>query len=125
MASIFTSSSASVSKHFVLALVFVPALSLLVWATPRPSFYRDDPIWTDDDTARSASKVVPVDDSGGYDFLVNTFGHMASTARVRAMNVNTIDEVPDSSWFVNRIGEHDLSLEELRRGADQFDTISL
>src|SRR5262249_21011221 len=56
---------------------------------------------------------------------VNTFGHAASTASVRAMNVNTIDEVPDSSWFVNRIGRHDLSLEELRRGADRFETISL
>ena len=26
---------------------------------------------------------------------------------VRALNVNTVDEVPDSSWFTNRIGRRD------------------
>ena len=33
-----------------------------------------------------------------------------------AVNVNAHDEVPDSSWFVNRIGRHSMSLEEARRG---------
>src|SRR4051812_719407 len=128
MASISTSPLVAVSKRLIVGLVFVPALALLASTTPKsaaPTFYPDDPIWSDDDTARDASKVVPVDDSGGYDFLVNTFGHAASAANVRAMNVNTIDEVPDSSWFVNRIGQYDLSLDELRRGADRFETISI
>ena len=35
---------------------------------------------------------------------------------VRAADVNALDEVPDSTWFVNRIGVRDLSVEELRRG---------
>jgi hypothetical protein len=128
MASTSISPLVAVSKRLIVGLVFVPALALFVGTTPKsaePTFYPDDPIWSDDDTVRDASKVVPVDDSGGYDFLVNTFAHAASTANVHAMNVNTIDEVPDSSWFVNRIGQHDLSLEELRRGADRFETISL
>ena len=34
-------------------------------------------------------------------------------AGVRAQNVNTIDEVPDSSWFTNRIGARALTIEEL------------
>jgi hypothetical protein len=34
----------------------------------------------------------------------------------RAKDVNSLDEVPDSTWFENRIGVRDLSLEELRRG---------
>lgn len=37
---------------------------------------------------------------------------------VRAADVNALDEVPDSTWFTNRIGVRDLSLEELRRGAN-------
>ena len=35
---------------------------------------------------------------------------------MRAQNINTIDEVPDSSWFTNRIGTRPLTLEELLRG---------
>jgi hypothetical protein len=119
---------AAVSRSLIIGIMLVPALTLLVSATAKhvgPTFYPDDPIWSDDDTVRDAAKVVAVDDSGGYDFLVNTFAHAADRTKVRAMNVNTIDEVPDSSWFVNRIGHRDMSLAELKRGADRFDAISL
>jgi len=34
-----------------------------------------------------------------------------------AVDVNSLDEVPDSSWFTNRIGTHDLTLDEFLRGA--------
>ena len=34
-----------------------------------------------------------------------------------AMNVNAWDEVPDSSWFMNRIGRRAVSIEELLEGA--------
>ncbi|WP_437314533.1 hypothetical protein [Sorangium sp. So ce385] len=33
-----------------------------------------------------------------------------------AVNVNSVDEVPDSSWFTNRIGKRPLSVEELVSG---------
>ncbi|XXT16643.1 hypothetical protein WME94_41065 [Sorangium sp. So ce429] len=33
-----------------------------------------------------------------------------------AVNVNSLDEVPDSSWFTNRIGKKPISAEELVRG---------
>ncbi len=36
-----------------------------------------------------------------------------------AANVNAWDQVPDSSWFTNRIGSRALSLEEIHRGPDQ------
>lgn len=36
----------------------------------------------------------------------------------RALDVNSLDEVPDSSWFTNRIGVRELSLDELVRGAN-------
>ena len=34
----------------------------------------------------------------------------------RAQDVNSLDEVPDSTWFTNRIGVRDISIEELRKG---------
>ena len=34
----------------------------------------------------------------------------------RAQNLNTIDEVPDSSWFTNRIGAKPVSIDEVVRG---------
>jgi hypothetical protein len=34
----------------------------------------------------------------------------------RALGVNAVDEVPDSTWFTNRIGVHVLSAAEIRRG---------
>jgi hypothetical protein len=34
----------------------------------------------------------------------------------RALGVNALDEVPDSTWFTNRIGVRDLSPDEVRRG---------
>ena len=35
----------------------------------------------------------------------------------RAQNVNSMDEVPNSSWWTNRIGQHSISPEEAARGA--------
>ena len=34
----------------------------------------------------------------------------------RALGVNALDEVPDSTWFTNRIGVRDLTPDEVRRG---------
>lgn len=36
-----------------------------------------------------------------------------------SINVNTFDEVPNSSWFTNRIGFRPISLEDLRRGPNR------
>ena len=40
----------------------------------------------------------------------------ATAADARALNVNTIDEVPDSNWFTNRILARPMSIEEAVRG---------
>jgi hypothetical protein len=34
-----------------------------------------------------------------------------------ARNVNSLDEVPDSAWFTNRLGRHPMTIEEISRGA--------
>jgi hypothetical protein len=44
-------------------------------------------------------------------------GVFAVKASKEAWNVNSLDEVPDSAWFTNRIGVHPLSLDDIRLGA--------
>ena len=105
------------------------ALALIVLAPPartaQPSYYPDDPVWHDDDMSIDASASRAHDDSNGYDFVVNTFVRPGEKRDVRAMNVNTVDEVPDSSWFVNRIGRRPMTIAELVRGPQRVDAISL
>jgi hypothetical protein len=128
MARISTSSSAAAFKHGGIVLALAAGLVVCADRAPRsaePAYYPDDPIRVDDDMARDASKVVEIDDANGYDFIVNTFGHPGHRDPRRAMNVNTVDEVPDSSWFMNRIGQREMSLDELRRGTDRVASLSL
>ena len=68
-----------------------------------PKFYRDDPIARDPET-QDAAGARPIDISQQFDFVENTFLNASDRTPVRALNVNTIDEVPDSSWFTNRAG---------------------
>lgn len=74
-----------------------------------PRFYPDDPLWTHVDT-QDASPVRPDSSDPFTDPVVNMFGRPGDrTANVRAQNINTIDEVPDSSWFTNRAGVRPLT----------------
>ena len=67
-------------------------------------FYPDDPI-TQIVDAEDASGVRERDIDLEYDTLENLFSWPGDqTPNVRAQNVNTIDEVPDSTWFTNRLG---------------------
>ena len=52
--------------------------------------------------------------------LSDTLGIVTSGESV---DVNSLDEVPDSSWFVNRIGARAMSVAELRQGACTSDQI--
>ncbi len=78
-------------------------------------FYSDDPLSREPDTA-DASNVTERDIGLSYDLVENLFGTPGDTRKIRALNVNTIDEVPDSSWFTNRIGARPLSIEDAVRG---------
>jgi hypothetical protein len=99
----------------------VAALTLaagLAGGAAGPKFYRDDPI----------SRVVDSQDASGveereinliYDTLENSvYWPGDRTPNVRAQNINTIDEVPDSSWFTNRLGTRAISVDELLKGPD-------
>jgi hypothetical protein len=79
----------------------------------------------DDDKTLDASKAGAVEDSNGYDFVVNTFVQPGEKRDVRAMDVNTVDDLPDSSWFTNRIGQRTMSIDEIVRGPDSRPSVSL
>jgi hypothetical protein len=96
-----------------------------VFTTGDRHFYADDPLWVDDDAALDASKAGKIEDANSYDFVVNSFGTPGERQDVRALNVNTIGEVPDSSWFTNRIGKAGMSVADIRRGPDRYEAISL
>jgi hypothetical protein len=85
-------------------------------STQAPRFYPDDPIAREPDS-RDASKTKGYDIGSLYEMLNNLFviANYEPSGR-RAKNINTIDEVPDSSWFTNRIGAHPITTEELARG---------
>ncbi len=87
--------------------------------TAAPRFFPDDPLWVDNDRVNDVTAAVEVDLDDYYDFLENSFGSPGDRSRIRALNINTVDEVPNSSWFENRIGRRDLSIDELVRGPDR------
>ena len=80
-----------------------------------PRFYSDDPIARVDDT-QDASKVQPRTLSLTFDAVTNLFGRPGKSDVGRAASVNTIDEVPNSSWFTNRLGTVSLTADEIARG---------
>jgi hypothetical protein len=83
----------------------------------QPVYFPDDPIAIDPET-QDAGKVREWALSDPYDFVENTFFKPGDRTPRRALNINTIDEVPDSSWFTNRAGVKPLTPEEVRRGPD-------
>lgn len=83
------------------------------------TFYPDDPLWRDDDM-RDIPEPAEHDLSKSYEFIANSFGETAKSFGP-ALNVNTLGEVPDSSWFTNRIGRNDMTVEEVLRGPNQVD----
>jgi hypothetical protein len=79
-------------------------------------FYPDDPITRIEDS-QDASTMQEREIDLVYDTLENSFYWPGDrTPNVRAQNVNTIDEVPDSNWFTNRLGTRPMSVDELRQG---------
>ena len=80
------------------------------------NFLVDDPIRSDRDNLPIPQPGV-IELSPTYDMLENTFAPRELESPIpRAMNVNTLGEVPDSSWFTNRIGVTTMTPAELARG---------
>jgi hypothetical protein len=100
----------------VLAGAAVAALLAVAPQGAGPRFFHDDPLTHEPDT-QDASKVQPWDIDLAVDLATNLFSRPGDKAvDVRARNINTIDEVPDSSWFTNRIGAHPVAIADAVRG---------
>jgi len=85
-------------------------------STKGPHFYPDDPIAREPEPA-DPSKVQPYFVGDLYEMTINLFvTSRYKPSGTRAQNINTIDEVPDSSWFTNRIGTTGVSVQDLVRG---------
>jgi hypothetical protein len=85
-------------------------------ATPR--FYDDDPVWVEHDTENAAG-IAPIDVDLVTDLAYNLIVGSDPRTPVRAQNVNSVGEVPDSSWFTNRVGRLPLTAADVARGPDQ------
>src|SRR5690606_10065918 len=103
-------SIASPSRRIVrLAAPLLVALLLVHSGSGQgPKFYPDDPLSREPDT-QDASKVQPWEIVLTPDLTSNLFGQPGDQVTgTRAQNVNTADEVPDSSWFTNRVYAREL-----------------
>jgi hypothetical protein len=98
-------------------IVLLAALGMSRTAsTIGPRFYPDDPIAREPES-RDASKAQPYFISSLYEMATNLFVTASyKPSGTRAQNINTIDEVPDSSWFTNRIGSTRITMEDVVRG---------
>jgi hypothetical protein len=106
-------------NRWLLALAGI-ALAAALSAAPvdgvAPRFYDDDPL-TDDPETQDASGVKEIDLSEEYDFVENSFLNKGDSTDKRAVNVNTIDHVPNSSWYTQRLGTAEvLSVQDVIRG---------
>jgi hypothetical protein len=97
----------------------------LLEATGGPRFFPDDPLWVDNDRALNAGAVQPSRVVSLKDAVANTLTTVGDRRPLRALNINTVGEVPDSSWFTNRIGRHPMSIETLVKGPDRFVSLSI
>ncbi len=105
------------------------AAAMLLWAVggrgAAPKFFADDPIQVDDDRALDSGAAKPIEGSNGFDFAEHTFLKPGDRRDVLTMNINTVGEVPDSSWFTNRIGRRLPPLDEIVRGPNRIATVDI
>ncbi len=82
----------------------------------QPRFFSDDPLSQEPET-QDAAGAASADVELAPDLLLNLFTRPGDPRpNVRAGNVNTIDEVPDSGWFTNRIYARPVGVDEIVRG---------
>ena len=104
----------------ILGTVTAVAATTMLGSAAVPKFFTDDPLWVERDT-QDASGMKPLE----LDLMVDLASSIATGMNVpapgRAKNVNSVDEVPDSSWFTNRVGHRRLTPEDVAKGPDTSD----
>src|SRR5215471_2111305 len=104
-----------------LALVGVAAVAAASAINPFvPKFFPDDPI-AREPAPKDASHVQSFPIHLSWDIMSSLFATEGSRTVQPAQDLNTIGEVPDSSWFVNRAGSMALTAGDVARGPDTTD----
>jgi hypothetical protein len=86
-----------------------------------PHFYDDDPLWVEPVT-QDVARPTPYQPDIDYSYLVNYLGRPGDPVLgQRALNVNTVDEVPDGPFWVNRAGRIPLTPELVVRASNTDD----
>lgn len=99
----------------VIAGIFIAGV--LAPSASAQRFLVDDPLWEDPDRL---DMPVPAPQTGAESvrFLTNTFAESRGTDGP-AININTLGEVPHSSWYENRHYAHRMSRRALQEGPSQ------
>ena len=100
-------------KAFRVAFV-LGSLILLVRSASAQVFLPDDPLWVDPDRLDMPAPA-PSAYGGYFDAAARNLG-LAGEHGGPALNVNTLGEVPNSSWYTNRHYHERLGLDALRAG---------
>jgi hypothetical protein len=103
----------------VLAVLLAAGALTTSGSATSPKFLDDDPVWHQPDT-QDASGLQADDVNLFVDIAYNLIAGRGP-ARGRAGNLNSIDEVPDSSWYTNRAGMRTLTAAEIAKGPDTTD----
>lgn len=99
------------------AIALLVATATMAGQVPR-RFFPDDPLLADRDTHDVPATPASIELSDLYDRFRHIIALPGSTEWGEARNVNTLDEVPDSSWYQNRHATQRMSIAELVRGSD-------
>lgn len=100
------------------SVVLILVAASVVARTATPKFFPDDPILVEPITqdVKNATRYEP---DLVFQSLENLFTHPGDDVLgQRAKNLNTIDEVPDGAFFVNRAGKMNLTPEIVARAAN-------
>ena len=96
--------------------LLLAAAAVALSAAAGPRFYGDDPLAREPES-QDASRAEPVDVGLLYDLSYNLFVTPAKKpSNIPAGNINTIDELPDSGWFTNRVLPRTASVADFVRG---------
>jgi hypothetical protein len=107
-------------RALALALAVVAGAATMRSSAAAPKFFEDDPIAVDRPT-QNATQVKPTEVKLFVDLTYNIARGFAKVAPRRAGNINTVDEVPDSSWFTNRVGHQPISARDVATGPNTTD----
>lgn len=95
---------------------------LLACAAPALRPPPREPLWRDPDRRPFAAELTPYESPHDYDraektFILPVIDVLTVRERTEAVNVNALDEVPDSSWYENRLSRSPMPPDAAALGA--------